>query len=513
MRNIIYFMSKTILLTLVTGFYSLNQNNLTASAKPRLEIPPYPANLDLSFVEKLYKSNAYKVEVRQQGKGKFIPCFVFETKNDWVLRDFFTTDKTKDPMRVILNADEFGGGKGNIRTASFTQFSFDDIKVEVRVSLTGNITAQNVTIRPLRHNITGKISADGKTISFTLPRPLKISLEINDRLNPLFFFTDAPDVPDTKATYYYGPGIYRFPGEGTLTLQSGQSVYIAAGAIVEGRFRLADGSDNISIRGRGILSNGEWPHNSTKSSFLVPHSTFFSNGTSHLIIEGLTLVQGSGWTIAISDSKRKLTHDNLYKNIKMVQFAGNTDGIWITGDRNRVDDCFIFNNDDAIVSHGGDSTVVSNLVFWGNVWGRFFLMYNANGRSVTNLLVENVDVIGKGGGPQLFKLERKGGPAELKNITFRNFNFEDRHKVDDYNREQFITYESDAADWRIENLNFENFTFSQQLDEEGFIYGSEKFPINGISFKNLIMGGKKILSAEESHIKFNEFVTDLKFLP
>ena len=131
-------------------------------------------------------------------------------------------------MRVILNADEFGGGKGNIRTASFTQFSFDDIKVEVRVGLTGNITAQNVTIRPLRHNITGKISADGKTISFTLPRPLKISLEINDRLNPLFFFTDAPDVPDTKATYYYGPGIYRFPGEGTLTLQSGQSVYIAA---------------------------------------------------------------------------------------------------------------------------------------------------------------------------------------------------------------------------------------------------------------------------------------------
>jgi hypothetical protein len=487
--------------------------SVATSAKARLDIPPFPANLDLSTVEKLYKSEAYSVDVRQVGNGEFIPCFVFETRNDWVLRDFFTKDKTKDPMRVILGENEIGGHKGNVKTASFTQFSFSDTEVEVQVKLHGSKRANQVTIRPRRHNITAKISSDGKTITFTLPKPLKISVEINDRVNPLFLFTDIPDVPDAKATYYYDPGMHRISGDGRLTLESGQSVYIAAGAILEGRFLLAEGSNNISIKGRGILCNGEWPHNSTKVSFLIPHSTFYSGGTSHFTLEGLTLVQGAGWTVAIEDFKGDATHDNLYKNINMVQFAGNTDGFWITGDRNRVENCFLFTNDDAIVSKGGNGSVVSNLVFWGGVWGRFSLMYNLSGRSITNLLVENVDIIGKEGGPTFMLLERKGGSIELSDVTFRNIRFEDRRNYDNYSRGQFITYSGDDAQCAIRNLNLENFTLEQQFAEEGFMEGSEKYPFNGITFKILRMGGKQILSAEDSHIKFNSFVTDLKFLP
>lgn len=488
-------------------------HTLLAQSQARLEVPAFPSNIDLTSVEKLFKSDKYSVSVRQEGKKEFVPCFVFETRNDWVVRDFFTKDKTKDPMRVILGENEMGGHKGNVRTASFAQLSFVNTQVEVQIKLNGTVTAQNVTIRPLRHNITAKISADGKTVNFTLPQPLKVSVEINDRVNPLFVFADEPDVPNTSATYYYGPGIHRLPGDGCLTLQSNQSVYIAAGAIVEGRFRLADGSSNISVKGRGILSSGEWPHISTKVSFLIPHSTFYSGGTSHFTLEGLTLVQGTGWTVAIEDFKGNLTHHNLYKNINMVQFAGNTDGIWITGNKNRVENCFIFNNDDAIVSKGGDSTVVSNLVHWGGVWGRFSLMYNLTGRSITNLLVENSDIIGKEGGPTMLLLERKGGPIELRNVTFRNIRFEDRRNYDEYSRGQFITYSGDEAQCTVKNLNFENITLDQQLANEGAIEGSEKYPFNGITFKNLIMGGKQVLSVEDSHIKINSFVTGLKFLP
>ena len=492
------------------GFLLLTQ---TLSAQPRLDIPSFPAKLDLNSVEKLYKSEAFSVGVRQSGKGVFMPCFVFETRNDWVLRDFFTKDKTKDPMRVILGENEIGGMKGNVKTASFTQFSFSETEVEVQVKLQGNLKANQVTVRPLRYNISAKISEDGKTVSFLLPRPMKVSVEINDRVNPLFLFADTPDIPDTKATYYFGPGIHRLPADGCLTLQSGQSVYIAGGAIVEGRFLLAEGSSNISIKGRGILSNGEWPHNNTKVSFLIPHSTFYSRGTNHFTLEGLTLVQGAGWTVAIEDFKGDATHDNMYKNINMVQFAGNTDGLWITGDRNRVENCFIFNNDDAIVSKGGDGSVVSNVVFWGGAWGRFSLMYNLSGRSITNLLVENVDIIGKEGGPTLMLLERKGGPIELRNVTFRNIRFEDRRCIDDYSRGQLINYSGEDAQCLIQNLNFENFTLDQQLKEEGFMEGSKKYPFNTITFKNLRIGGKQILSAEDSHIKFNSYVTDVKFLP
>jgi hypothetical protein len=140
-------------------------------------------------------------------------------------------------------------------------------------------------------------------------------------------------------------------------------------------------------------------------------------------------------------------------------------------------------------------------------------MYNLRGRSITNLLVENVDVIGKEGGPTFMLLERKGGPIELRDVTFRNIRFEDRKIYDEYSRGQFITYSGDDAQCTIQNLNLENFTLDQQFKEEGFIEGSEKYPFKGITFKNLWMGGKQILSAEDSHIKINSFVTDLKFLP
>jgi hypothetical protein len=46
-----------------------------------------------------------------------------------------------------------------------------------------------------------------------------------------------------------------------------------------------------------------------------------------------------------------------------------TDGIWVTGNYNVVDDVFIFNNDDAFVSKGGRNTAFSNAVFWGGKQG------------------------------------------------------------------------------------------------------------------------------------------------
>lgn len=479
-----------------------------ASSAQILQVPPFPANLDLSSVERLYQSAAYKVEVRRVGTTNYEECFVFEARNDWVQRDYLG----KDPNRVVLAADEFGGFKGEIRTAAFTQFSFADTAVDVRVTLlTPGAVARSAIVRPLRHEIPVVIGEGGKTITFHLAAPLKISIEINGRLNPLFLFADAPDVPDRSATYYFGPGLHRLPGDGQLTLTSGQHVYIAAGAIVEGRFLLAEGSTDIRIAGRGILSMGEWPHTSRKNSFLGPHSTFYSRGTSHFVLEGLTLVQGAGWTVAM-DGRAKLTHDNLYQNIKMVHFSGNTDGFWITGDRNRVEDCFVFNNDDAIVTKGGNDSVVTNLVFWGGVWGRLLLFQN-HGINVSNLTFVNVDVIGKEGGPRLIFGESMGKSSELNHVTFRNIRFEQRDHSGGYNNNCLLWLRADEFFGTIKNWRFENVTLDQQFADEGCLLGSATHPYSDITFKNLRMGDKLILSLAASHIRTNQFVSGLKFLP
>jgi len=295
-------------------------------------------------------------------------------------------------------------------------------------------------------------------------------------------------------------------------LNSGDSVYLAANAIVEGRFLLAAGSSNITIRGRGILSMGEWTQTSINSTYLRERSTFFSAGTHRFVLEGLTLVNGTGWTVAIENWGGSHTHDNHYRNLKMVHWNGCTDGLWVTGDNNRADNCFIFNNDDAIVTKGGNNTRVSNIVFWGGRWGRFTLFYNT-GTAVSNLTIENVDVIGKEGAPYLFLAEMKRRPIDMRDVTFRNIRIEERNVSGSYNKQRLFWLRSDYFAGTINNWLFENITLDRQLAEEGSFLASADHPYKDITFKNLRMGGRLILSPADSHIRFNEHVTGVRFLP
>jgi hypothetical protein len=488
-----------------------------------LSLPPFPANLDLTSVEGLAKPAAYRVEARHSGTTEtFAPALVFKARNDWIYYDFFNANPGRR-ANVLRTATQYGSGKADLRTASFAQFSFADTAVEVRITLLQpGATADSVTIRPLRRAIATTISADKKSFTFTLSSPQKISIEINDRLNPLFLFTDAPDTPDPAATYYYGPGLHRIPGDGTLTVRSNERVYLAAGAIVEGRILLATNSANITIRGRGILSNGEWPHPADITyASLWPKATIRSAGTHHLTIEGLTIIQSTAWQLAIEDYSTggNATHDNRYLNLKMVSFAGNTDGIWITGTGNRAADCFIFNNDDAFVCKGGGDTTVSDCVVWGGVWSHLALLYpnGSNLPPIHDLTFERIDLIGKEGQSEVIHAATSA-TRTITNITFRDIRFEERRRPGNtnntsYNAVRFVDFNTTDCDASITNLLFENIALDQRLPDEGYLLGSAARPYTNITFKNVTMGGSLILSAADSHLTFNQYTTNVRFLP
>lgn len=495
---------------------------LTCAGAQTLQLPPFPANLDLSSVEGLYVSSKYRVEVRRVGTESFQRGVVFETRNDWVYYNFFDSN-TARRSEVIRAGSQVGSPKADIRTASFTQFSFADTAVEVRITLLEpGATASTVTVRPLRHGHQAVISPDRRTVTLTLTRPQKLSVEINDRLDPLFLFADAPDVPDTAATHYFGPGLHRIPGNGTLTVRSNERVYLAAGAIVEGRIVLQANSANITIRGRGILSRGEWPHPVDLSfNSLTNLSTIATSGSHHLTIEGLTIVQSTAWQLAIEDysANGNATYNNAYVNLKMVSFADNTDGIWVTGRNNRVSDCFIFNNDDAFVCKGGGNTTISDCVVWGGPWGHLLLLHTilSGFPTIENLTLENIDVIGKEGSPEIIQASGRAGRA-INNLTFRNIRVEERRRPGNSNNTGYnalrlldFTVANNASS--LSNVLFENLSLAERLAEEGQFTGSADVPYSNITFSNLRIGGTLILSREEARITTNEFVKDLRFLP
>jgi hypothetical protein len=447
----------------------------------------YPSYGNIENVEQLMQSGDFTVEVRKYGDARFSSCFVYKTPNTW--ENTF-----------------FGGGSGRPQEfAHFTYFSFNETPVEVRI--TCNFPVNSVTIRPLNYKI--DFTQDGSTITFTISSHKKVSVEVNDRNNPLFIFADKPSEPNLEATYYFGPGFHHI---GRLkVLNTGESVYIDGGAIVEGSFLLAPGSSNISITGRGILSMGKWPHTSTRVSYLRDNSAIRGTTTSNFHLEGIIIANSTGWTVAI-ENYNYTAINNQYRNLKLISWNGNSDGIWIDGRDHIVDDCFIFNNDDVITTHGSIDCIVTNIVAWGGVWGRFFM--HADWNSTDGLTFENINIIGSDPGPNVFLVQGESGRSQhINNVVFRNVRLEDHPRLSDYNANRFLVLggRPHLYNIHVNNWLFENITIDHQNIDEGGFFGTPTGLIDGITFRNLRMGGKHITSLEDANMSKNEYARSILF--
>ncbi len=444
----------------------------------------YPSPGDLKTVEHLTQSNDYKVEVRKTGELTYQPLFVYETDNYWVDTYFNSNPKPQT-------------------SASFTSFAFSETSVDVKITYSGS--ANSVTVRPLNFGINPVRT--GNVVTFTLTEPKKISIEINDRKNPLFLFAEAPDVPNTAATYYYGSGVHNIGLQ--KSIKSDESVYIAAGAVVEGSFILPYNTQNISIKGRGILTMGEWKHESREVAWLGAHSAIKANGSSNVLLEGLIIANSCGWTIPFYNSG-DLTFNNQFRNLKLISWNGNTDGIWINGKNHIVDDCFIFNNDDIFMSHTASNCKISNIVAWGGPWGRLYMHSNQLALS-ENIILENINLIGKDGGPEIIQVN--GGSSttlNMNNFTFRNIRIEAHPKTSNYDTNKFIIINI-TSNKNINNWLFDNITIDDKNPDEGDFYGVATGKITGINFKNLKIGGVKINSLSEGNMDMNGFATNIIF--
>ena len=441
-----------------------------------LIVPPNPGNL--STVEHLTQSNDYTVEVKKSGDINYTTCFVYKTDN------YATTAKKAE------------------NSLSFTNVSFSGTSIDVKV--TCKFTANNVTIRPLNFGITGVRT--GNVITFTLNQPTKLSIEVNDRTNPLFFFADTPDVPNTNATYYYAPGTVTNIGL-LKNINSGESVYIAGGAVVEGSFNLVDGSKNISIKGRGILCMGEWPWTSNDLTFLGDHTMIKARSTSYLQLEGIILANSTGWQIPIYNGSGNLVYNNQYHNLKLISWNPNSDGIWVNGKNHIVDDCFIFNNDDAIMSHSVSNSKVSNMIIWGGPWGRIYMHSAQDTKPLSDsMTLENFNVIGKdSGNPELILVTGSNTFVQnINNFTFKNW------RIEKHPNSKFLNLNV-TGNKNIKNWSFQDITLDDKNADEGDIYGAAGSAINGVTFCNIKMAGTYVTSLAAANMDKNSYATNVTF--
>jgi hypothetical protein len=270
-----------------------------------------------------------------------------------------------------------------------------------------------VTVRPLSKNIKPKLT--GATVNFSLTDAGQYSIEragtSNFKDDVLLLFANRPDVSvinlTDKNVIHLKAGIHNQH----IDLQSGQTLYLDAGAVLFGSINIWD-AKNVSILGRGTVV------------YYGPQSEDHDDGwknqknwhplTTHnvkgLTVRGVTFVGRSRtWSL-----QTHTTFDAVFDNIKVIAVNPqniNGDGIdWYGGGRTRVmnsfirsmDDCFAFFTPESskdmwatTKNTAGDVTdiYIENCVLWTTLANVFRIGFNGQALTTRAITMKNTDVI------------------------------------------------------------------------------------------------------------------------
>lgn len=229
--------------------------------------------------------------------------------------------------------------------AALASFDFSG-SVQVVVETTRDV--KWVDIRPMARNIKPDLTATGFRFTLNEPGPLSIELNGESLNHPLFLFANPVEsnAPGAAAdrVHYFGPGVHT---PGRIDLQSGETVYLAGGAVLESSLVARDAS-NVTIRGRGILD-------ATRLRLLPPAqrtNVIRLENCDDVLIEGITLSNATGWQIVLLNC-----HNVTIRNVKIISNNEPDDGVDIVSSRNiLLTDCFIHTKDDCIAIKGWHGT-------------------------------------------------------------------------------------------------------------------------------------------------------------
>lgn len=403
----------------------------------------------------------------------------------------------KDMDDIPHSGDFFG-------LASFASF---DLRAPVKtVRITYRDEVRQAKILPSSEGLVPAIH--GREVTFSLDHPANLTIEVNDDIiGSLHLFANPweTNIPDANSpnVIYFGPGSHIITN--SIKVRSGQTLYIAGGAILRGVLGAGpviemEGT-NVALRGRGIIDGSRSPIHS--------RSLLYVEGD-NMRVDGVILRDSSGWTLPIRRS-----HDVQLTGVKVFGDRANDDGFDICNSTEvTVDGCFLRTLDDLIVvktdRHQGPvrHVVVRNCVLWNQV--AHALSIGAELReNVDDVLFTNCDVIHDTGREWTLRIYHCDS-AEISHVRFENIRVEQTHN--------FISLWINKAIWsrdtergHIRDVTFRNIEATAaeppRIELEGFDPGHA---IDHVLFDNIQINGRPLRLSE---VKTNAFVSDVSVKP
>ena len=263
------------------------------------------------------------------------------------------------------------------RYAEFA-FSGDPVTIEVTV----NLDMTSVSVMPSSKGIDFEVN--GNKITYTIDEPQTTMVKLNDDKDTILaIFAEEPeyedDIPDKNLStvYYYEAGFHEAEN-GELHLTSGETLYLAPGAVLKARVYVS--GTNVKISGRGTLL--ESSPNRTKVGEKVSYMIQMQNAKD-VEVSGIKVVDAHTFNITMTSCTDVTIHD-----VKVLSNQISTDGLswWAKNTNVHVYDCFWHVSDDAFVV-GGEcvNNLVENCIV-GSDYGIF------TPTTTGEILFKNIDV-------------------------------------------------------------------------------------------------------------------------
>jgi len=243
---------------------------------------------------------------------------------------------------------------------AFTMFESDGpVTVDVQ-RLGTNLAWRSVQVLPAK--LGARVTVAEGHARFVLPGPCTAVFEPDGRHRALVIMVQPPERDVPKAgdcnVVYVGPGFHRKP---LTELASGQTLYLAPGAVLEGGVRAT--GDNITVRGRGIISGEPWAWQKGPELAHGKRVGHLFDGTGRgLVVKDVAFTSAWEWTVVLSGVTNALVD-----NVKVL--CGrviNDDGIDLCRAQNvTVRNCFVRSQDDCIAPKWWcENLLVTNCTLW-----------------------------------------------------------------------------------------------------------------------------------------------------
>ena len=280
-------------------------------------------------------------------------------------------------------------------------FAYWGMSRPVSVEIISGRPFNSVAVRPSARGLRPIIN--GQRITFQISQPGQFTVELDGSHHALHLFADPPETdapkPGDPNVLYFGAGVHR-PGK--ILLKSGQTVYVAGGAVVytaiEGR-----GVSGVRILGRGIIDTSEFARGQGGGSIHLEDS-------SEIKIDGVIVRDSDLYGVSAFGC-----HKLAISRVKLIGFwRYNSDGIDMCNTQEvTVRNSFIRSFDDSMVLKGvkgrsggarplpGQSydglpvrnIRMSGLVIWCD-WGRALeIGAETSAPEMTDVVFRNIDVI------------------------------------------------------------------------------------------------------------------------